>query len=385
MSKNKLTVEVYQRLVEYIYDAALDPVLWQRFLEAFTNTLNGHAGIYRLLDARTYALDHSAVFGHEDSYVQQYQEHYTKVDIMRPILDQAPVGTIFNRNTMITDKQWIQSEIYNEFLADRDVYHVLGGHFVRSGSCVARIGVHRSKQAGEFSKDDQQFLSRLVPHIQKAFKISRHIQEVKNTCQTATDTLDHMAIGIILINATGKPIYVNKSAESFTRSDSNLILKPFGLYTEIPHENIALQQFIQQATQGNRENRLKTGGAMTLCQTSSNQSLSIVITPLGENKTVLGLNVPQATAAIFISDSEQQQDLSSVLLRGLYKLTKAEAKLVNELVNGFSPNEIAERFGISKHTVRAQLKAIFQKTGTKRQTELVKLVLKGPAIIRGFK
>ena len=385
MSKNKLDIEAYQRLVELIYDAALEPALWRRFLERFAKTLNGHAGIFRVLDAKTYALDYSTVFGHETSYIQQYHERFTEVDIMRPILDRLPVGTIFNRNEEISNKQWDQSEIYNEFLTDRDVYHIIGGHFVRSGPCVARIGVHRSKQEGEFDKDDLQFLSRLVPHFQKAFIISRQIQGVKNACQSATDALDHMPIGIILINATGKPLYINKWAESITRFGSDLIIKPHGLHTDIPHENIELQKLIQQATQGSREHRLKTGGAMTLCQTSPNQSLSIVITPLGKDKTELSFNLPQAAAAIFISDSEQRHDLSITLLCGLYNLTKAEAKLVNELANGFSPNEIAERFGISKHTARSQLKTAFQKTGTKRQSELVKLVLQGPAVIRGFK
>lgn len=384
MGKNKLDIEAYQQLVEYIYDAALEPVLWQRFLETMAKTLNGHAGIFRVLDAKTYSLDYSAVFGHDADYVQQYQEDYTEGDILRPILDRLPVGTIINRTDFLSDTQWVQSELYSEFLKDRDVYHILGGHLVQSGPCVARIGVHRSKQEGMFNKDDLQFMSRLVPHIQKAFRISQKIQGVKNAYQSATDALDHMPIGIIFINATGKPIYINRQAALITCSGSSLMLKIYGLHAVSPHENIVLQQLIQQATQGGKENNIKSGGAITLSQTSQSKPISLVITPLGDNKTALGINVPQATAAIFIGDAEQQHDISIALLCDLYKLTTAEAKLVNELAKGHSPNEIAERFGISKHTARDQLKAAFQKTGTKRQTELVKLVLQGPAVIRGF-
>lgn len=383
--KSELNIDTYQQLVECIYDAALKPVLWQRFLEAFTKTLNGHAGIFRLLDAKTYSLDFSAVCGHDSDYVQLYHNHFKEVDPLRPILDQAPVGSIINRNECISDKQWLKSEMYNDYLKDWDVYHIIGGHVVQSGPCVLRFGAHRSKQAGEFDEDDVRFISRLVPHLRKAFKISRHIQGLNNAYQAATDTLDHMPIGIILVNAEGKPVYLNKRAESITHAGYGLMLKACGLNAMMLHEDKVLQQLIRQATQGEGRTNLKTGGAVMLNQTSSNKPLSLVVTPLGEDKLELGVSVPQAVAAIFIGDPEQQQDIPVTLLCSLYKLTKAEARLVNELANGFSPNEIAEKFGISRHTVRGQLKVVFQKTGAKRQSELVKLVLQGPAIIRGFK
>ncbi len=42
----------------------------------------------------------------------------------------------------------------------------------------------------------------------------------------------------------------------------------------------------------------------------------------------------------------------------------------------------AEEAGVTTHTVRHQLKQIFRKTDTTRQSELIKLVLTGPAAIR---
>lgn len=55
-------------------------------------------------------------------------------------------------------------------------------------------------------------------------------------------------------------------------------------------------------------------------------------------------------------------------------LTGAEARLAAELGEGTRVEQIAQTFGISRETVRSQLKAIFSKTGVHRQVELVSLL-----------
>jgi DNA-binding CsgD family transcriptional regulator len=62
------------------------------------------------------------------------------------------------------------------------------------------------------------------------------------------------------------------------------------------------------------------------------------------------------------------------LLRHLFSLTPAEAKLANLLVRGLSPDEAGEKPGVKRATARNQLKAIFAKTNTHRQGQLVALL-----------
>ncbi len=66
------------------------------------------------------------------------------------------------------------------------------------------------------------------------------------------------------------------------------------------------------------------------------------------------------------------------MLRKVFGLTTAEARVAAQIVRGLPPKRIAVRLGIAVHTVRSQLKAVFAKTGTSRQAELV-LVLAGLA------
>jgi DNA-binding CsgD family transcriptional regulator len=65
---------------------------------------------------------------------------------------------------------------------------------------------------------------------------------------------------------------------------------------------------------------------------------------------------------------------SADLLHGLFDLTPAEAEVSRRLLDGRTIGEIAKVRGLSIETLRAQLKSIFMKTGTDRQSALVGLL-----------
>ena len=62
-------------------------------------------------------------------------------------------------------------------------------------------------------------------------------------------------------------------------------------------------------------------------------------------------------------------------LRRRFGLTAAEARLATEVLKGDGRAAAARRRGISLDTANYQLARIFEKTGTHRQTELIRLLL----------
>ncbi|MFX8246794.1 helix-turn-helix transcriptional regulator, partial [Acinetobacter baumannii] len=64
---------------------------------------------------------------------------------------------------------------------------------------------------------------------------------------------------------------------------------------------------------------------------------------------------------------------ASVLMQG-YQLTNAEARLACELTKGGGHDELASRMGLSPNTIKSQLAAVFSKTGTTSQSEVVALL-----------
>jgi len=65
----------------------------------------------------------------------------------------------------------------------------------------------------------------------------------------------------------------------------------------------------------------------------------------------------------------------AAILAKTFRLTPAEAKLASVIARGASPKIAAGELKISRETVRNQLKSVFAKTDTHRQSELVALIL----------
>lgn len=71
----------------------------------------------------------------------------------------------------------------------------------------------------------------------------------------------------------------------------------------------------------------------------------------------------------------QQTTISEELLVCLYGLTPAETRVTRHLLRGYTLKEAAKKLGIAVTTVRSHLKVVFEKTGTSRQSELIRCVL----------
>jgi DNA-binding CsgD family transcriptional regulator len=62
------------------------------------------------------------------------------------------------------------------------------------------------------------------------------------------------------------------------------------------------------------------------------------------------------------------------LLARVFGLTPAEARLASIMAEGANLEQAADQLGVSRETARSQLKAVFAKTGTNRQSQLVALL-----------
>ena len=77
----------------------------------------------------------------------------------------------------------------------------------------------------------------------------------------------------------------------------------------------------------------------------------LVLTPLGSSET-----------------------LPDDLLNGLFDLSPAEIRAANGLLGGKTIDDMAGELGLSRETIRSQVKAVLSKTGTARQSNLVSLL-----------
>ena len=66
----------------------------------------------------------------------------------------------------------------------------------------------------------------------------------------------------------------------------------------------------------------------------------------------------------------------------LYGLTIAERNVLEHVASSHSPQETADRLGVSVNTVKTHLQKIFAKTNTARQADLVRLIARSTAPLK---
>jgi len=120
--------------------------------------------------------------------------------------------------------------------------------------------------------------------------------------------------------------------------------------------------------------------AMLLERTSGKKALRVTATRFVS--TINGGSMALA-ALVFVSDPGAVPQSRGTLMRSLYGLTPAEARVADLLLQGLDSGEAADRLALTLGTVRLQTKRVMAKTGTRRQAELMKLGLSLPAVEQG--
>lgn len=369
------SLQAFNELVTCIYDAALDAALWPRFIQRLTYALNAHSGLLRVQDLQANEVGTYVTHGVNPEYQQKYVEYYIHDDPLIAAAAQHRIGTPL-QTAMFLPTSFRKTEFYNDYNRPQGIDQVLGGLLVKNRSRIALLGVHRRDRIGVYEPHEVRLVELLIPHLQRAFQVNSHLFHLKEDIHAAHDALNRLLAGIILVDATGKPIFVNERAEAMLSQGHGLTLGRYGLQARTWEQTQTLHKLIFEACQPTQ----KTGGSLSINSPDSLHPLNILVTPINREHTFdFGVDISKASAALFIGTTGQQHNFSLEVLCNLYGLTLAEARLAGALANGYSLEKIAETFRLSKNTVRTQLKSCFQKTGVHRQTELVKLILGDPA------
>jgi DNA-binding CsgD family transcriptional regulator len=83
-----------------------------------------------------------------------------------------------------------------------------------------------------------------------------------------------------------------------------------------------------------------------------------------------------AVVLIIAPESAAKYSIDTVVAQSVFGLTPAEGKLAELLMTGSELQLIAATQHLSKETIRAQLRSLFNKTNTHRQSDLVSLLLR---------
>ena len=103
---------------------------------------------------------------------------------------------------------------------------------------------------------------------------------------------------------------------------------------------------------------------------TSAQWATLYVRPLGDGGASRPVDASALVSLVFDFSSVSGEPDTSLLERS-FDFTRTESRVASLLVAGASPARIAKALDVSMATVRTHLKAIFRKTGSRRQSEVV--------------
>jgi len=227
--------------------------------------------------------------------------------------------------------------------------------------------------------DDLDVISTMVNRVAEKIAQEAQRQQTVDTLKTLSEeVLNRLHVGVVLVDAACTSLLANDNAEALLSGKSGLFLDKGTLTASTPNVRTELKRLIAEASLQDVELSGQMS-VMTVERQPPRLPLTLLISPLRNRLSEGVAGNHQATAMVFVSEENQKIELSAEVLNLLYGLTPAEARLTIALVDGLELEQIANEFNVSLHTLRGHLKSIFRKTGVRRQSELVALILTGPA------
>jgi DNA-binding CsgD family transcriptional regulator len=372
------------RLLDLLYDAALDPHRWPAFLGALPSPFGSAVGVLHSYDVATATTPVFHQFGDDPAFNSSYVEHFHRINPYPPArLETLPVGKVVCASELLAPEIVERTEFYADFMKPRGITtDHMGASLHNDGERVALLTICPHESV--FCKNRETYTRRfalLVPHLMRAVEINR-VMAATYTAERAFEAgLDALRLAAFIVDGTGRLLLANRKAEDLLRRDSVLCTdRSKRLRAANCADNAAFEVAMMHAlrpptalaTQPVRLTSCASGRAFVAwaVPTRSEQ-------PSGQNyRSQLALDLrTEATVLVLVVAAECALSIPPEAIQAAFKLSAAEARLVSALIAGRTLAEYARDSGHSRNTVRNQLASALEKTDTRRQAELVAAIV----------
>jgi DNA-binding CsgD family transcriptional regulator/PAS domain-containing protein len=359
------TLERFSAAVAAIHEAAAAPQRWPAALEAVMALLEVKKGA--LIDVRADPLQLESIhgIGHDDATQKAYAEHYFAIDPTREAgLAMAP-GDVFQCYAVFDERARARHE-YFDFARRADIGDVVGLSTPVVAGRRHILSVQRSADAPAFEAETKRLLGMIGPHLHRAREVQARLHTAELAQVELEAGLDAVTAPAFIINARGWIQHLNAAAAQFVRENPGAIRLSGVLGFVEPGVESRYRQAMKEAA--------REGGQCQIIRLDLGHpdKTELVIAPLQPRP---GVAWTEPLVLVVVAQASVDAEGIAWRLRELYGLSATEARVAAAIALGHTVEQIAGANGVKEVTLRTQLRSVFQKTGTTRQVELVRLAL----------
>jgi DNA-binding CsgD family transcriptional regulator len=370
-------------LIESIYASAVEPGGWRRFGEEISEAF-GRAAVAITMPHPDSEQPFDATRIHlSDESGPVFVRHLIKGLPWGDAFDGSAMNRFVFASDWLPDSELARTDFYREYMQPQSLAPVGPICHQISTSATgkyAAIVIYRRVGCRPFDESDVALGNLLVPHLERGYAIYSRLGSVRRARVALAEVLDRLPTGVLVFDARHSPLIVNRSARRILDLHDGFTIERGRPRLADRREDGMLQGLLAKACEAALSGRRAVGDVMQVSRPSGRRAFALMVAPLLDAPP--GSPAGEAVSVAFLADPETGHVSTTDVLEQLYALTPAEAELVQLLAQGRSLEQVATTRSVTMNTVRSQLKQVFTKTDTKRQGELVRLVLTGISSIQ---
>jgi len=362
-------------LVGTLYEAALDNDLWPGVLEQIADATGSAQAAIASADRAANIVSVMAPRA-DPVLLASWRDDWAFRDpfFLRAIL--RPPGEVYTLESLITREEFAASEVFNAVWrkANCSLAAAAANLITENKFCVL-IGISSPRGGGSLTGEQLHLFEIISRHCSRAVRISRKLWQLDLARLAALEQIETLAHGVMLADARGRVAAANALAKEMLDAREGLFLCDGRLACAGRGD---IFQMVAALSARAPPELGPAGGKIIVPRAPPKPPLDILVAPLvsrGRLKDVPWMDFGSPVAIVTVRDPYLEQKREEEKLRRRFALTPAEAVFAAEILKGDGRRAAAGRCGITDGTAKSHLAHIFEKTGTRRQAELVRLLL----------
>jgi hypothetical protein len=357
------------------YDAALEPNGWASLLAHLSQALEAERASIGLAPAKGSRIKLSVAHEHDPALLERWLKEFDGYSPIYQRVRMRPCGEVL-RAGELRGSDWRRSEVYQRIFRPMGLEDQVGAFLSEDSGGKVFVELSRSYP---FDEAQIKRLQYVLPHLVRAAVIHQKVYVPSCPRGGVDAALDLLSCGLVTVAWNGIVLHANREAERILRESDGFATHSSRLETSDPLARSKLDAAIAQAALAATGGAAWGATALAIRRLSEKRPYEVLVAPIAPRAQALTFCfLATAPAAIvLVTDPDASPAPATIILQRLYNLTPALARLAAALAAGKTVSEYAEAAHVTQGTARQQLKKLFVRTQTRRQAELVGMLLRG--------
>lgn len=355
-------------VVGTIYDAALDPDRWPEALERICGFLGGIAAALTSQNMLTRQGRFLYSWGDDPHFTQLYFERYVALNpCLVPLMLLGP-GEVCSASTLLPTAKFRTTRFYKEWAGPQGYGDNTAAVIEKTPAIFTFLGVSHRDEDSPVGGPARQRMSLLVPHVRRAVAIADLLNRQRVEADALAAAVDAIAAGVFLLR-DGFVVHANASGRAMLEAGTMLRLDE-GLLVACGEE--ARRTLAATIAAGGSSAMSLGHGEVVPLRVSNGDRYVAHVLPLALRRRP---GRDGANMAVFVHKAALEGLLPVEAVARQFRLSPAELRVLVALIEtGGRVSDIAPMLALTEPTVKTHLRRLFAKTGTARQTDLVRMV-----------